>query len=166
MSLARHTAPDRTIKVEEDTRSSNDGNLNISTVDHSQKCACPHSITRTTAADMEAHTASSEHVKEEKMLSLPDMWERGSSPTHTEANYEQLQQLLEAAFRTWEAVMEQNIALAAELRRTRCELHNLRAFTEFAGNKLFEQATRRFRGIDSDTVSEDELEDSKSEEDM
>jgi hypothetical protein len=94
------------------------------------------------------------------------MWERGSSPTHTEADYERLQQLLEAAFRTRETVMEQNIALAAELRRTRRELHNLRAFTEFAGNKLFEQATRRFRGIDSDTASKDELEDSKSEEDM
>ncbi|KAJ7333287.1 hypothetical protein DFH08DRAFT_966120 [Mycena albidolilacea] len=90
MSLARHTTADRTIKVEEDTRSSNDGNLNISAVDRPQKRARPHSITRTTAADMEAHTASSEHVKEEEMPSLPDMWEHGSSPTHTEADYERL----------------------------------------------------------------------------
>jgi hypothetical protein len=94
------------------------------------------------------------------------MLECGSSQTHTDADYERLQQLLEVAFRTQEAVMEHNIALAAELRTTRRELHKLRAFTGFASNKLFQQATCRFHRIDSDTASEDELEDSKSEEDM
>jgi hypothetical protein len=62
--------------------------------------------------------------------------------------------------------MEQNIALAAELRKTRHALHNLHAFTEFASNKLYEQAMRRFCGIDSDTASEDDLESSKSDEEM
>jgi hypothetical protein len=68
---------------------------------------------------------------------------------NTDADYEQLQQLLEVAFRTQEAVMEHNIALAAELRTTCRELHKLRAFIEFASNKLFQQATCQFRGIDS-----------------
>ncbi|KAJ7861105.1 hypothetical protein B0H14DRAFT_3863575 [Mycena olivaceomarginata] len=163
MSLTRHMTPDHTIKVEEDTRSLTEGNTTISDVNPPRKRARPRSITGLTAADTEARTTSSERVKEEELPSLPDMLECGSSQTHTDADYERLQQLLEAAFRTREAVME-HIALAAELRTTRRELHKLRAFTEFASNKLFQQATRRFRGIDSDTASEDELEDSKSEE--
>ncbi|KAJ7824157.1 hypothetical protein B0H14DRAFT_3469523 [Mycena olivaceomarginata] len=164
MSLTRHMTPDHTIKVEEDTRSLTKGNTTISDVNPPRKCARPRSITGLMAADTEAHTTSSEHVKEEELLSLPDMLKCGSSQTHTDADYERLQQLLEAAFRTWEAVMKHNIALAAELRTTCCELHKLHAFMEFASNKLFQQATHQFCGIDSDTASEDKLEDSKSEE--
>ena len=64
-----------------------------------------------------------------------------------------------------DAIIEQNHSLAAELRRTRHQLHRLRAMMDIAGYKLQEEAARRFRGIDSDTASEDELEDLDSEDD-
>ncbi|KAJ7749167.1 hypothetical protein B0H16DRAFT_1461331 [Mycena metata] len=62
-----------------------------------------------------------------------------------------------------EHLVTENLRLVAELRRTRRELHNLRDVMDCAGQKLQEQAGRRFRGIDSDSASEDNLEESTSD---
>lgn len=96
-------------------------------------------------------------------LIFPGLLNIGDTPSYTNGEYENLQRLLHEPYLMWEAIIEQNRSLVVQLRTTRCELHNLRSFMEFAGKKLNEQAMRCFRGIDSDTASEDELEDSKSE---
>ncbi|KAJ7853286.1 hypothetical protein B0H14DRAFT_3450272 [Mycena olivaceomarginata] len=165
MSPTRHTSPNHPVKAEEHPGSD-------STLDQAGSDVKPHRK-RARQGSMTAaeHASFSGRVKEEDISGSPNRCDANSelpstSCTHTDAEYERLQELLEAAFRTREIVMEQNIALAAELRKTRRALHNLRAFTEFASNKLYEQATRRFRGIDSDTASEDDLESSKSDEEM
>jgi hypothetical protein len=87
--------------------------------------------------------------------------------THTHTEYRRLQLLLEESYLFREQVIEENERLRDQLHTTRRELFKLRAFTDFATRKLQQQATRRFHGIDSDSASGDELEDSKSmDEDM
>jgi hypothetical protein len=72
---------------------------------------------------------------------------------------ERLLAVLKEAILMKDAIIEQNESLASELRRTRHELHRMRTLMGSAGIQLQEEAARRFRGIDSDTASEDELED-------
>ncbi|KAJ6582261.1 hypothetical protein B0H19DRAFT_1117860 [Mycena capillaripes] len=76
---------------------------------------------------------------------------------------EKLRNILKEAILMKEAIIEQNDSLRSELRCTRHELHRMRRMMDFAGVQLQEEAARRFRGIDSDTASEDELEDPESE---
>ncbi|KAF8207772.1 hypothetical protein K438DRAFT_2013218 [Mycena galopus ATCC 62051] len=167
MSLMRHTTPNHNVKLEDQSGSIVVQESTISDVKASRKRARCGSTTSMVTA--EARTASLRRVKEEDFSDLTDIRNAdvlSTSHTHTNADYERLQELLDESYRTREGVIEQNASLVAELRTTRGELHKLRAFTEFASNKLYEQARLRFRRIDSDTASEDELEDSRSEEDM
>jgi hypothetical protein len=76
---------------------------------------------------------------------------------------QRLRDILAEAILMKDAIIEQNESLAAELRRTRHQLHQMRSFMDFAAGKLQEAAARRFRGIDSDTASEGELEDPESD---
>lgn len=76
---------------------------------------------------------------------------------------QRLRDILAEAILMKDAIIEQNESLAAELRRTRHQLHRMRSFMDFAAGKLQEAAARRFRSIDSDTASEGELEDPESD---
>jgi hypothetical protein len=71
---------------------------------------------------------------------------------------EQLQSILREAILIKDAIIEQNQSLASELRRIHCDLHRMWTMMGSAGWQLQAEAVRRFRGIDSDTASEDELE--------
>jgi hypothetical protein len=63
--------------------------------------------------------------------------------------------------------MEENQRLSTRLHITRGELFKLHSFVDFAANKIHHQAGHRFRGIDSDSEDENDLQDSKSiDEDM
>ncbi|KAF7347279.1 hypothetical protein MVEN_01483000 [Mycena venus] len=138
--------------------------------DRGVKRGSPGKHARSRSITNEAATAkhtSSGRVKEEEMPG-PFITDGAHMPlTHTRIEYEHLQRLLEESYLFREQVIEENQRLLDQLHTTRHELFKLRAFTDFAARKLQQQATRRFHGIDSDSGSGDELEDSKSvDEDM
>ncbi|KAJ7937496.1 hypothetical protein B0H13DRAFT_2302660 [Mycena leptocephala] len=136
MSLTRRTDPDQHVKVEDPVYEENIRDLTNSTMNPPRKHAREGSITGATAP--EAVTLSGQ-VKDEEVTgpsSIRDPRSPLTPPT------------------------------PRGLRTTRRELHSLRSFMEFAGKKLHDQAMRRFRGIDSDTASEGDLEDSKSDDEV
>ncbi|KAJ7851905.1 hypothetical protein B0H14DRAFT_2581138 [Mycena olivaceomarginata] len=103
---------------------------------------------------------SSGRVKSKEVLGLPKTCDCSSKITpRAHEEHERLRRILEEVILMKDAIIEQNESLASELRRTRHELHRMRTMMGSAGRQLQEEAARRFRGIDSDTASEDELED-------
>ncbi|KAF7326340.1 hypothetical protein MSAN_02513300 [Mycena sanguinolenta] len=156
MSSTRPTSAHRAIKVEE---TSHDEHTSISMLPDqfpTRKRACSRSIASAPATAMPTSSAG---VKEEEM---PASLNSSGARAPTQVEYERLQQLLEESYLFREQVVEENQRLLARLHITRCELFKLRSFVDFAANKIHQQAGRRFRGIDSDSEDEDDLEDSKS----
>ncbi|KAJ7270585.1 hypothetical protein B0H12DRAFT_1229090 [Mycena haematopus] len=153
MSSTRQTLSDQPIKVEDHLEDKNTEVL----MDSARKRARRDS----SASERKADAPSGDIEEGTPVLSSIDPHPPLTS--HTHADYEYLQRLLQESYLFREAVIEQNRSLASQLRTNRRELHRLRSFVDFAANKLHEQATRRFCSIDSDTASEDELEVSKSD---
>ncbi|KAJ7846069.1 hypothetical protein B0H14DRAFT_2584357 [Mycena olivaceomarginata] len=157
MSSTRHTNPDRGVKVKETPHNENKSNSIISDKIPPRKRARSRSIV--SGAATVTH-ASSGLVKEEEMPGLLNIGGARTPLTHTRAEYKRLQRLLEESYLFREQVIEENQRMCDQLHTARRELFKLHGFMDFAARKLHQQATHRFRGIDSD--SEDELEDSKS----
>ncbi|KAJ7904144.1 hypothetical protein B0H13DRAFT_2334708 [Mycena leptocephala] len=109
-------------------------------------------------------THVSGRVKAEEVPAQPNTCDHCSPESLAHRGYESqpLRDILAEAILMKDAIVEQNKSLAAELRRTRHQLHEMRSFMDFAAGKLQEAAARRFRSIDSDTASEGELEDLES----
>ncbi|KAF8143178.1 hypothetical protein K438DRAFT_651240 [Mycena galopus ATCC 62051] len=157
MSSTRHVPPEPTIKVEQpliqlDTLESASSDSQIP-----RKRARGHSEMNDTE---ETKSSASGRVKAEEVSGFPKTCDHCSKLTpraHDER--ERLRAILQDAILMKDAIIEQNQSLVSELRRTRHELHRMRMLMESAGKQLQEEAARRFRGIDSDTASEDELED-------
>ncbi|KAJ6593781.1 hypothetical protein B0H19DRAFT_1246532 [Mycena capillaripes] len=124
----------------------------------------PRKRAREGPSDGDTTSALSVRVKNEEIID-PNQ-EVDVLPPRTHADYKRLRLLYRESLLMREAISEEKNRLVAELRRTRRELHNLRGMVTFVGLKLQDEAARRFRGIDSDTASEDELEDSISDEEF
>ncbi|KAJ7840839.1 hypothetical protein B0H14DRAFT_3457852 [Mycena olivaceomarginata] len=141
MSSTRHTLPEQTIKVEESFPQLNNSESLRSDPNIPQK----HAREDFDAKDVLETTISSGQVKSEEVLD----------------ESEQLQSILREAILMKDAIIKQNQSLTSELRRMRCELHRMWTMMGSAGWQLQVEAAQRFRGIDidSDIVSEDELED-------
>ncbi|KAJ6561604.1 hypothetical protein B0H19DRAFT_1142189 [Mycena capillaripes] len=160
MSSTRQALPEQTIKVEEPLPQLN-----------SPEPMCSDNIPRKRVReDIDANGAlqstSSGRVKVEEVSGLArtcDRCTKQSARRGAHEERERLRNILKEAILMKEAIIEQNNSLRSELRRTRHELHRMWRMMDFAGVQLQEEAARRFRGIDSDTASEDELEDPESE---
>ncbi|KAJ7849402.1 hypothetical protein B0H14DRAFT_3452535 [Mycena olivaceomarginata] len=157
MSSTRHVPPEPTIKVEQPL-------IQLDTLDSaSSDSHIPRKRARG-ASEMndtkKTKSSASGRVKAEEVAGVPKTCDHCSKSTaRGREEGERRLAILKEAILMKDAIIEQNESLASELRRTRHELHRMRTLMGSAGIQLQEEAARRFRGIDSDTASEDELED-------